>query len=107
MRGQRVFNQTGSVRGAGRGDSGNSQIVSHSEPADGLWNLLRGPMGDKAPQKSIVRSCARKLTHGQIETLVTDLQRQIADKGTSRMFRPWEWTQKRIAQMEQQVPAPF
>ncbi len=107
MRGQRVFNQTGSVRGAGRGDSGNSQLVSHSEPADGIWNLLRGHMGDKAPQKSIVRSCARKLTHGQIETLVTDLQRQIADRGTSRMFRPWEWTQKRIAQMEQQAPAPF
>jgi hypothetical protein len=107
MRGQRVFNQTGTLRGSGRGDTGNGQLVSHSEPADGIWNLLKGPMGDRAPSKADVRAYAHRLTAGQVETVVTDLQRKLAESGANRTFRPWDWCQGQIRKMEQRTPAPF
>lgn len=111
MRGQAVFNRGGSVGGGGvgGGNAGNGQVVSVSEPADGIWKLLRDRMGDRTPAKSEVRAAARDLSAGQIETVITDLQRKIADSGGNRLFRPWDWTQGQIRQMAARgaAPVPF
>ncbi len=109
MKGQRVFNKSGTALGAGRGNAGAGQVVAIGHPADGVWNLLRNHLGERAPKKAEVRMAIDgRLSATQIDSLIGDLQRQINEKGANRAFSAWKWTQARIATMEKQsASVPF